>query len=113
MLLVDYKITYGVLKIKDAHNKVFNIKIHSANCLCAFIYHYKDDNGKKWVNLFSFLHDEKHINNIMKNSKALFSHSNVVGVRLNVYYKQARTLIEPMCQSGYKVSCYYKEPKKK
>ena len=108
MLHVDYTTTYGVVRIKQC-GKVYSAHIHSANALCAFIYHYKE-NGTKMVQLVMFLSDKKHIDNIMKNEGNLLG-ENVVSVKLNVYYKEARTLIEPMCKSGYKVTCYYEEPK--
>lgn len=124
MLRVNYLTTYGVVKVKSADGKrTFDVKIHPANALCAFIYHYKDENGvyhykdengDKYAQLWMFLADKQHIKNIMKNSgDHTLLGTSVVSVKLNVYYKEARTLIEPMCKSGYKVTCYYKEPKKK
>lgn len=112
MLRVNYQISYGEVKVRN-HNKtkVFNIKIHPANALCAFIYHYKEEDGTKMAQLWNFLADTQHIKNIMKGYKTLLG-EDVVSVKLNAYYKEARTLIEPMCKSGYKVTCYYKEPKK-
>lgn len=112
MLRVDYSITYGVIRVKNLAGKICNVKIHPANALCAFIYHYKDEKGKKFAQLVNFLSNTQHIKNIMKDHKNLMG-EDVVGVKLNVYYKEARTLVEPMCKSGYKVTCYYKEPKKK
>lgn len=115
MLRVSYTTTYGEVKVKN-HNetKVLTVKIHPANALCAFIYHYKDEKGDKYAQLWNFLADTQHIKNIMKNSSDhTLLGTSVVSVKLNVYYKEARTLIEPMCKSGYKVTCYYKEAKKK
>lgn len=115
MLRVSYGISYGEVKVRN-HNetKVLTVKIHPANALCAFIYHYKDENGEKYAQLWNFINDKQHINNIMKNSSDhTLLGTSVVSVKLNVYYKEARTLVEPMCKSGYKVTCYYKEPKKK
>lgn len=117
MLRVNYLIEYGSIKVKSAadEKKLVTIKFHPANCACgAFIHHCKDSNGVKKAALFSFLDDEKHIRNIMKNScdHTLLGGS-VVSVRLNVYYKQARMIVEACAKSGYKVQCYYKEPKKR
>lgn len=112
MLRVNYQISYGEVKVNNA-GKVSTIKIHPANALCAFIYHYKDSLGVKMAHLWMFLADTQHINNIMKNEGKLFPYSDIVSVRLNVYYKEARQLVKPAAQSGYKVTCYYKEPKKK
>ena len=46
MLRVNYKIEYGEVKVKSWDgSKVFKVKIHPANALCAFIYHYKNEKG--------------------------------------------------------------------
>lgn len=117
MLRVNYLIEYGSIKVKSAadEKKLVTIKFHPANCGCgAFIHHYKDSNGVKRANLFAFLDGEEHIRNIMKNSSdhTLLGDS-VVSVWLNVYYKQARMIVEACAKSGYKVQCYYKELQKK
>ena len=108
MLNVDYTITYGEVDVKRGDD-VYTIKIHAANALCAFIYHY-EVNGEKKASLYMFLGDEKHIKNIMDEFGTLFS-DEVEEVRLNVFYKESQKLIMPMCKSGYKVVCYYEEPK--
>lgn len=111
MLRVNYQITYGEVKVKNHDGRICNVKIHWANALCAFVYHYKDENGVKMAQLWNFLVDTQHIKNIMKEFKTLLG-EDVVSVKLNVYYKEAQQLVKPMAQSGYKVSVYYKEPKK-
>ena len=115
MLRVNYKTTYGEVKVKSYdETKVLTVKIHSANALCAFIYHYTNEKGEKMAQLWNFLYDTQHIKNIMKNCEDhTLLGTSVVSVKLNVYYKEARQLVEPMAKSGYKVECYYKEPKKK
>ena len=112
MLRVDYKTTYGEVKVKNMNGITCNVKIHPANALCAFIYHYKDEKGEKYAQLWNVLIDANHIKNIMKEYKTLLG-ENVSSIKLNVYYKEAQTLVKPMAQSGYKVTCYYKEPHKK
>lgn len=115
MVRVNYNIEYGTIKVKSAadEKKLLPVKIHQMNGLAAFIYHYKDDDGQKMAQLWMFLGDMQHVNNIMKNSDDhTLLGTSVVSCKLNVYYKEARQLIEPMCKSGYKVECYYKEPKK-
>lgn len=113
MLRVNYKITYGELKVKSWDgSKVCKVKIHPANALCAFIYHYKNEKGEKMAQLWNFLGDTQHIKNIMKDYHTLLG-EDVVSVKLNVYYKEAQQLVVPMAKSGYKVTCYHKEPKKK
>jgi hypothetical protein len=94
--------------------KVLTVKIHPANALCAFIYHYRQEDGQKMAQLWNFLCDLDHAKRIIKNSSDhTLLGTDVVSVKLNVYYKEARQLIIPMAKSGYKVTVYYKEPKKK
>ena len=111
-LNVNYNITYGEVRVKNRKNDTYVVKIHHANCLCAFIHHYKNDFGVHMASLWMFITDVATANRIIKNSTDhTLLGTDVVSVKLNVYYKEARELIIPMCKSGYKVSCYYKEPK--
>ena len=116
-LRVDYRIEYGSIKVKSAadEKKLVTVKFHPANCECgAFIYHYKDERGVKMASLWNFLSNKQHIKNIMDNSSDhTLLGTSVVSVKLNMYYKQARMIVEACAKSGYKVECYYKEPKKK
>lgn len=116
MLRVNYAVVFGEVFGKNMDGQKWKVQYHPANCdLGAFIYHYKDKEGKKMAQLWNFLMDKQHVKNIMKdeycNGKLLGDE--VYKVRLNVYYKQARDIIEACAKSGYKVECYYKEPKKK
>jgi hypothetical protein len=115
MLRVNYQIEYGSVKVKNNDKtKVLTVKIHQANALCAFIYHYQREDGQRMAQLWSFLCDLNHAKRLIKNtSDHTLLGTSVVSVKLNVYYKEARQLIMPMAQSGYKVTVYYKEPKKK
>lgn len=115
MLRVNYLITYGIVKVKNHdETKVLTVKIHPANALCAFVYHYRREDGQKMAQLWNFLNDLGQAKRIIKDtSDHTLLGTSVVSVKLNVYYKEARQLIMPMAQSGYKVTCYYKEPKKK
>lgn len=113
MLRVNYKIEYGEVKVKSLDgSKVFKVKIHPANAMCAFIYHYKNEKGEKMAQLWNFINDKQHIKNIMKDYKTLLG-EDVISVKLNVFFKNAFELVVPMSKSGYKVTTYYKEPKKK
>lgn len=115
MLRVDYKITYGEIKVRQkSDNRLVTIKIHWANALCAFIHHYKNENGDEMVKLVSFFADEQHIKNCEKSfgDPIDFFNAYVVGVKLNLYYKESRTLLKHIVKH-HKVTCYYKEPKKK
>lgn len=117
MLHVNYKITYGEIKVRQkSDNRLVTIKIHWANALCAFIYHYKAEDGTKMVQLINFFADEKHIKNCEKNFKSHdcldFFMGKIVSVKLNLFYKESNTLLKYMVRDGLKVKCYYKEDKK-
>lgn len=112
MLNVNYQIVFGEVFGKSTDGTKWKVKYHPANCeLGAFIYHFEKD-GKKMAQLWNFLYDKQHVKNIMNDFKTLLG-DKVYKVRLNVYYKQARAIIEACAKSGYRVECYYKEPKKK
>lgn len=116
MLQVNYKITYGEIEVRQASdNRLVTIKIHPANALCAFIYHYKDENGTKMAQVVGFFANEQHIKNC---EKAFNSHDpidlisgEIVSVKLNLFYKESRTLLKYIVKQ-HEVKCYYKEDKK-
>ncbi len=115
MLRVNYQIVMGEVYGKNQDGTKWKVLYHPANCeLGAFIYHYKSEKGEKMARLWNFFMDKNHVKNTMKYS---IDHTllgdDVEKVKLNVYYKEALSLVEPCAKSGYKVECYYKEPKKK
>lgn len=115
MLRVDYSVVYGEVFGHNADGSKWVVKYHPANVdLGAFICHYKNENGEEMASLYTFLDDMQHVKNIMKNSS---DHKLLGGsvdkVKLNVYYKQAKAIVEACAKSGYKVEVIYKEPKKK
>ena len=116
-LRVNYQIVFGTIKVRSNADtkKLITIKFHPANCECgAFIYHFKTETGVKKAILYNFLDGKEHIANIMKNgSSHTLLGDEVVSVKLNVFYKQSRMIVEACAKSGYKVECYYKEPSKK
>jgi hypothetical protein len=99
----------------------FPIQIRQGNCLAVFLFVRKSTPeelekhpGGKWYHqLYSFLCDEQHCKNIMKNHGDIMCGEKVVSCELNLYYKECWTLLKYFTKSGYKVKCYYKEPKKK
>lgn len=116
MLRVDYKITYGEIKVRQKNdNRLVTIKIHWANALCAFIHHYKNENGEKMAQLISFFADEQHIKNCEKNFASHdpidFFYGKIVSVKLNLFYKESRTLLKHIVKH-HEVKCYYKEDRK-
>ena len=116
MLRVDYKITYGEIKVRQkSDNRLVTVKIHWANALCAFIHHYKNENGEKMAQLISFFADEQHIKNCEKNFASHdpidFFYGEIVSVKLNLFYNESRTLLKYIVKH-HEVKCYYKEDKK-
>lgn len=115
MLHVNYKILYGEIKYRHADDgKLYTVKIHWANALCALIHHYKAEDGTKMAQLVSFFANEEHIKNCEKNFSShdpidLFN-GKIVSVKLNLFYKESRTLLKHIVKH-HKVTCYYKEPK--
>lgn len=114
MLRVNYKITYGEIKVRQkSDNRLLTFKIHEANALCAFVYHYKNENGEKMALLISFFSDEQHIKNCEKSygdPLDIFM-GEIVSVKLNLFYKESRTLLKYIVKH-HEVKCYYKEDKK-
>ena len=66
MLNVDYKKPYGYYTLKQGENK-FKITLCKANAMWAEMYFYKDERGKKMVQLHSFLAGADHVKNCFKN----------------------------------------------
>ena len=114
MLRVNYKTTYGEIKVRQkSDNRLVTVKIHWANALCAFIYHYKAEDGKKMAQLISFFADEQHIKNCEKSygdPLDIFM-GEIVSVKLNLFYKESNILLKHIVKH-HEVKCYYKEDKK-
>lgn len=108
-----YKHRIGyVYGYEDGHPFVCNI--FGGNCLCVFTQFYKDkETGKDMERFASFLMDEKHIKNCIKDDVKICPYINAKNIKLNLYYKEAQILSKYFAMQGYKVTCYYKEPKKK
>ena len=98
----------------------FTIDIRQGNALCVMVHVRKatpaeleeQPNGKYIHTLYNFYADEQHIKNIMRNNNGKCLFDKVVKVELNMYFKEANTLLKYFTRSGYKVTCYYKETKK-
>lgn len=92
----------GKVTIKQDINE-FEIEIRRGNCLAVFIY----DNGENYI-LYNFYADKAHLNNIKKNYGKIWSDSDkVISCRLNLRYKESKTLLDYFVKDGIKVECYY------
>ena len=114
MLRWYYNQRIGDIYVKSRDNKVCRVNIFGGNALCIFTYWYKDEKtGKSMEQMLNFYGDEQHIKNILKEHDKLEPVNNITSIRLNTYYKESLILLKYFTKSGYKVTCYYKEPKKK
>ena len=85
------------------------ITIYRANCTCAFIHTYTQEDGNKAHKLISFFQDKKHIQNMLDAGvDALYG--SLEQINLNLYYKQSYYVLEYFVKRGYQVNCYYQEP---
>ena len=99
----------------------YNLQIRQGNCLAVILFVRrstpeeleKHPAGKWYHQLFTFFADEQHCKNIMKDYGDILCGEKVLSCELNLYYKECWTLLKYFTKSGYKVKCYYKEPKKK
>lgn len=98
----------GKLTIKQKE-RPYDINIYAGNALAIFISEFKIDGEDRYI-LYNFFADKKHCSNITKSGKQLFP-DEVVSIELNLYYKNAQTLLNVLVKNGYKVQCYYKEEK--
>lgn len=99
----------------------YTLQIRQGNCLAVLLYVRKSTpeelerhpKGKWYHQLWSFYCDEQHLKNILKNEGDVLFGEKVTSISLNLYYKENLTLLKYFTKSGHKVTCYYKEPKKK
>lgn len=109
-LTFNMNIQYGEMRVQDVKNKnTYKVKIVHGNCLAVWITETETE-----YNLWFFLADKAHGQRIMKGDKnhTLFGPwSNIKSIKLNMYHKECHALLDLMVKSGYKVQCYYKEPK--
>ena len=109
-------------KGRTVYNK-YPIQIRDGNCMAIFLHVYKqekpDDPKRPWVHqLQSFLVDEDHLKNVIKNRKEgeVFEYilnGKLRDIRLNIYYKEMQTLARYMARDGLEVKVYYEKPKAK
>ena len=101
----------GTMKVMtaDKRNEGWDVLICKGNCMAVFVIEDTDCD-----HLYFFLADKEHGKRIMKdNHNRLLGTDDVRDIRLNMYYKECHALLDLMVKSGYKVECYYKEPKKR
>lgn len=113
MLRWYYAHRIGDIYARCEDNKVRRCNIFGGNALCIMTQWFKDEKtGKTMERLLNFYNDEQHIKNIMKEYKKLEPVDDITAIRLNTYHKESLVLAKYFTLSGYKVTLYYKEPKK-
>lgn len=116
--------TIGKINItqeRDGEKLHFTLQIRQGNCLAVLLFVRKSTpeelekhpKGKWYHQLWSFYVDAHHLKNIYNAEGDVLFHENVTSIQLNMYYKECNTLLKYFTKSGHKVTCYYKEPKKK
>lgn len=109
-LYVDYKRKMGELTLTQGENK-YKINIYACNALASFIYEYKNEEGETMCKLMNFIVDTKHLKELCKHKKELFT-GKISNVKLNTYYGYTSELMEYFTEMGIRVTCFKKEPKK-
>ena len=120
MALHYYSTTIGTFTLVQKENSS-KIQIRQGNCLAVFMNIYKlkepEDPKRPWMHqLVSFFCDEQHIKNCFNDyKKDVFKRifwGDLKNIKLNLYYKESHVLLKYLTKDGYKVQCFYKEPKK-
>lgn len=125
MLRVDYTHELGFAYMLGNDQKTYlKVSIHSANCLCAFIYHYKKTNektGKKdsYSQLVLFINDLEHAKLCLglkagkwdKKKESIYTPHEIKKLRFNTYYKDMDKLASLWAKAGFNVELYYKKPR--
>lgn len=115
------------VEVKDAKGRTvynkFPIQIRDGNCMAIFLHIHKivnlEDPKKCWMHdLIMFFADEQHLKRCLHSDGKQRTFEDLLygkleNIKLNIYYKNMLTLAKYMTRDGLKVTCYYKEPKKK
>ena len=87
MLRWDFNEKIGTLVIKQTRDKdyYYTLHLYRGNALMIMLWEWKE-NGKDMYNMFCFIADKKHLDNIVKNSPEFFSEWKVITIDRK-YYK--------------------------
>lgn len=115
-LRVRYKQIMGKLTYHQGDDAISINICYCDNALAAFIHPYKNEKGERFNQLVSFLQDDEHIDNLLKEfnpSKQFFGPS-VGYVQLNTYFTyESMLLFKFFTRQGYMVATYFEEPEEK
>lgn len=91
------------------HEREYELGIYDGNALAIFICEYKNEEGEDMYQLYNFISDRKHLENIVKNNHRIIS-DEVVSVELNISNKNALAILPLLAKEVGEVRCYYKKP---
>ena len=112
-LIVNFETKMGELLLNQKGNIVL-IDICQANCICAFIHTYIEEDGSTIHQLHNFLIDRTHIKNLLEGKFSCdLLYGTIEQISLNLYYPNSAHILEYFTKKGYQVTCYFKEPIKK
>ena len=104
-MAITFEKRIGTMKVTQTRKDVtdtFEVSIWEGNCLAVFNYETEDR-----YFLYDFFYDKKHCAQIVKEYGSLFS-DKVSDIKLNLFYKSARRLLEVLIEYGYDVNGYTK-----
>ena len=104
-MAITFEKRIGTMKVTQTRNgepHTFDISIWQGNCLAVFNYETEDR-----YFLYNFFIDEKRCAKMVKQYGSLFG-DKVSDIKLNLFYKSARRLLEVLIEYGYDVNGYTK-----
>ena len=108
----------NVQKDANGEKRTYKLEMRQSNCLATIIHVYPNPNSKgendKWCHqLVAFFADVEHLRRCEKAEgglKGIFW-GDITNIKLNMYYKENQVLMNHFVKAGWKVTCYYKEPR--
>ncbi len=94
--------TMKVTQTRYGETHTFDIGICEGDFLAVFTYETEDRYFP-----YDYFHDEKHCAELVKQNGSLFG-DKVSDIKLNLFYKSARRLLEVLIEYGYDVNGYTK-----
>lgn len=104
----EWKRKMGTITFKTKNGEKYTVNIYAGNCLAILLHEYKVD-GKEYYNLYGFFQDARHCHRIIKDNGNLLGSDKIINIQLNLFYKNAETLLNILVKNGYKVKVYYDE----
>lgn len=104
-MAITFNKKIGTMKVTQTRNgepHTFDISIWQGNCLAVFTSETEDT-----YFLYNFFIDKKHCEQMVKQYGSLFD-GKVSDIKLNLFYKSARRLLEVLIKYGYDVNGYTK-----